>query len=187
MANQDFFTNHLLIAMPTLGDPNFSQTVTFICEHTAEGALGIIVNRPLDVQLGDVFEQLSLTAGDERAAQAPVFAGGPVQQERGFVIHRPIGEWEATLQVDDDIGVTSSRDILVAMAEGRGPEQSLVALGYAGWGAGQLEAEVAENSWLSVPADERILFETPSEKRWEEAARLLGVDLNLLSGDAGHA
>ncbi|MGD8380126.1 MAG: YqgE/AlgH family protein, partial [Gammaproteobacteria bacterium] len=115
------------------------------------------------------------------------FAGGPVQQERGFVIHRPIGEWEATLQVDDDIGVTSSRDILVAMAEGRGPEQSLVALGYAGWGAGQLEAEVAENSWLSVPADERILFETPSEKRWEEAARLLGVDLNLLSGDAGHA
>src|SRR5690606_10860059 len=120
-------------------------------------------------------------------AGLPVFQGGPVQMERGFVLHEPLGDWEATLQISDRIGVTASQDILAAMAAGRGPERALVALGYAGWGAGQLEREMAENAWLSGPASAEILFETPVEKRWEAAAALLGVDLNLLSGDAGHA
>jgi putative transcriptional regulator len=180
-------TNHFLIAMPGLADPNFYHTVTYLCAHNDEGAMGIIINRPMELQLGEILGQMDITASHPGSREAPVYDGGPVQRERGFVIHRPQGSWDSMLPVGTDIGVTTSRDVLVAMAKGEGPERSLVALGYAGWGAGQLEREIAENAWLSGPADPDILFELPSEQRWEASAALLGVDLNLLSSDAGHA
>lgn len=179
--------NQFLVAMPTLQDPNFFHGVTYMCEHNDEGAMGIMINRPLDIELGEVFGQMDIEARDEGITRQPIFLGGPVQCERGFVIHRPHGQWDATLKVTDEIGVTSSRDILEAIAAGNGPGHNLVALGYAGWGPGQLERELAENAWLSVPADHRILFETPYDKRWESAAALTGVDLNRLSSDIGHA
>ena len=144
MKNQDFLTNHFLVAMPTLDDPNFQQSVAFICEHNDQGALGIIINRPSNVVLGDIFEQLSIDASNTESSKLPVWQGGPVQLERGFVIHSPAGAWEATLKLAPDLGVTSSRDVLDAIARGAGPEKLFVALGYAGWAAGQLEAELAE-------------------------------------------
>lgn len=180
-------TNHFLIAMPQLADPNFFHTVTYICEHNQEGALGIVINRPLDLKLGEILDHMDIETGSETVTERVVYMGGPVQQERGFVLHRPATQWDSTLLITEAIGLTTSRDVLTAMARGEGPVESLVALGYAGWGAGQLEEELAANAWLSGPADERILFHTPVEKRWEEAAALLGVDLNLLSGEAGHA
>jgi len=185
--SQDFLTNQFLVAMPTLEDPNFRESVTLICEHNERGALGIIINRPMNVVLDDVLKQLDLTARDLATGAASVYMGGPVQPERGFVIHSPQGEWEATLKVGDNLGVTTSRDVLAALAGGGGPKQVFVALGYSGWSAGQLEEELKSNSWLSVPADAGIIFDTPAEQRWQAAARLLGVDLSLLSGDAGHA
>ena len=184
---QDFLVNHFLVAMPTLNDPNFQQSVVYVCEHNAASALGIVINRPSAVVLGDIFKQLAISAGDQSLAQLPVYQGGPVQTDRGFVIHEPAGDWESTLKLDSGLGVTSSRDVLAALARGAGPGKTLVALGYAGWGAGQLETELAANSWLSTPADKRIIFETPVEQRWQAAARLIGVDIALLSGDAGHA
>ncbi|MHB8424272.1 MAG: YqgE/AlgH family protein [Gammaproteobacteria bacterium] len=184
---QDFLTNQFLVAMPSLSDPNFQQSVTYICEHNAQGALGIVINRPTNVVLGDIFKQLSIKPDDQRTQQLPVFQGGPVQTERGFVIHEPAGEWDATLKLGDNLGVTTSRDVLTAIARGAGPKKTFIALGYAGWGAGQLEAELASNSWLSTPADMHIVFETSVEQRWQAAARLIGVDLSLLSGDTGHA
>ncbi|HET7395505.1 MAG TPA: YqgE/AlgH family protein [Gammaproteobacteria bacterium] len=187
MTGQDFLTNHFLVAMPTLADPNFHRSVAFICEHNAQGALGIIINRPSNVVLGDIFKQLSITASDAHSNGLPVWQGGPVQLERGFVIHAPAGAWESTLKLDPDLGITSSRDVLNAVAHGSGPEKLFVALGYAGWGAGQLEAELAENAWLSTPADPHILFDLPVDQRWQAAAKSIGVDLTLLSGDAGHA
>lgn len=180
-------TNHFLIAMPSLADSNFYRTVTFLCEHSAEGAMGIVINRTTDLRLGDILEQLDIETSDPRLAEQPVYLGGPVQNNRGFVIHEPLGNWESTLPVTDTIGVSTSRDILAAIAEHRGPDRYLVALGYAGWGAGQLEREIAENSWLSGPADRSILFELPLEQRWAAAAGLVGVDLTLLSSEAGHA
>ena len=184
---QDFLTNQFLVAMPALDDPNFRECVTFICEHNAEGALGIVINRPMNVVLDDVLKQISLKAEDPDTGASPVYLGGPVQTERGFVIHEPLGQWEATLKVNHSLGVTTSRDVLEAVATGKGPERCFVALGYAGWTAGQLEEEMKSNSWVSTPADSRIIFDTPVELRWQAAARLIGVDLTLLSGDAGHA
>ena len=187
MSSQDFFTNQFLVAMPALEDPNFRESVTFICEHNARGALGIIINRPMNVVLDDILKQLDLKAQDPAMGATPVFLGGPVQPERGFVIHEPLGAWEATLKVGDALGVTTSRDVLAAMAGGSGPKRAFVALGYAGWSPGQLEEEIKSNSWLSAPADAAIIFDTPVEQRWQAAARSIGVDLSLLSGDAGHA
>lgn len=180
-------TNHFLIAMPSLMDPNFHRTVTYLCAHSDEGAMGLVINRPLDLTLGEVLGHMNLESTDETARNMPVVQGGPVQRERGFVIHAPAGNWDAVLQVGEDIGIATSRDILAAIARGEGPEHALVALGYAGWGAGQLEREVAENAWLSGPAASHILFDVPFEDRWESAARLLGVDVDRLSGEAGHA
>lgn len=180
-------TNQFLIAMPSLANPFFSQTVTYICEHNAGGALGIVINRPLTVTLGELLEHLQITPADPEIAAMPVYAGGPVHPEHGFILHSPVNAWESTLQVTDTIGITTSQDILQALARGEGPDRVLIALGYAGWGAGQLEQEIMQNTWLSGPADPAILFETPVEKRWSAAAALLGVDLRLLSGDAGHA
>lgn len=187
MVETAYLTNHFLIAMPALEDPNFFHTVTYICEHNAEGALGLVINRPLDIRLEEVFNHMNLRDASPNARQMPVHLGGPVQQDRGFVLHEPLGEWEATLKVTDRIGITSSVDILAAIAREAGPEHSLIALGYAGWGAGQLEQEMLDNAWLSGPADPQILFNTPSEQRWMAAAASLGVDLNRLSGEAGHA
>lgn len=186
-----YLTNQLLVAMPSLADPNFAQTVTLICEHTAKGALGIVLNRPLGMALGDVFRQLALESKDARLAEQPVLRGGPVQPDRGFVLHPPATEqpepWDSTLKVSPTLNVTTSRDILGSMARGSGPAQAIVALGYAGWDAGQLEDEIRSNAWLTVPVDDAIIFETPFELRWQAAAQLLGIDLGRLSTQAGHA
>ena len=184
---QTNLTNHFLIAMPTLADGNFSHSVTYICEHNENGSLGITINRPSDIRLGEVLAQMKLCATKPEIADQVVFIGGPVQQDRGFLLHSPNGQWDSSLKVTDDISVTTSRDILEAMANDEGPEDVIMALGYAGWGAGQLEHEMSENAWLSCPANKEILFHTPANQRWEAAAKLLGVDLQLLSSDAGHA
>lgn len=173
--------------MPGMPDPNFSTTVTLICEHNDEGALGIVINRPTTLKLGGLFEQLSVDDPDPGAALSPVLSGGPVGTERGFVLHGPEQSYENTLAVSDDIRLTLSRDIIDAMATGAGPARSLIALGYAGWEAGQLEEEMLANSWLSVPATPQIVFDTPFEKRWDSAARTLGIDIACMSPDAGHA
>ena len=186
-----YLTNQLLVAMPSLADPNFAQTVTLICEHTDKGALGIVVNRPLTMALGEVFEQLALSPTDPGLRDRPVLRGGPVQQDRGFVLHAPSPEgaagWDSTLRVSPTLHVTTSRDILGSMARGQGPAQAVVALGYAGWDAGQLEEEIRSNAWLNVPVDDAIIFDTPFEQRWHAAARLLGIDFGRLSNQAGHA
>lgn len=181
--------NHLLIAMPGLADPNFHHSVALICEHNNEGAIGIILNRPLDLKLREVLNHLEVAekTGACSCADQPVLLGGPVQVEHGFILHQPKGEWSATLSIDAKTGLTSSIDILQAIAAGKGPERILIALGYAGWGAGQLEKELAENSWLCVPTDPDIMFDLPHEQRWHAAAGKLGIDLNLLPADAGHA
>lgn len=185
--SRPYLNNHFLIAMPSLADPNFSQTVTLICDHSDRGALGIIVNKSLNMSLGDVFTQLGLDYMRSSASERAVLRGGPVQTERGFVLHRRSGAWESTLPVSSGLQLTTSRDILDALAAGQGPEEAVVALGYAGWEAGQLEEEIVQNAWLTVNASERLLFETPLEERWHEAGQLLGIDLSRLSPDAGHA
>ncbi len=187
MSGTQYLTNQFLIAMPGLEDPNFFHSVTYICEHNDEGALGLVVNRPLDMQLGEILQHVQLNQAEPEARQIQVHLGGPVQQDRGFVLHEPLGEWDATLKVTDRIGITSSMDILQAIARNEGPERTLITLGYAGWGAGQLEQEMAENAWLSGPAHPDILFDTPDEERWKTSAASLGIDLDLLSGEAGHA
>ena len=174
--------------MPAMGDPNFNGTVTYLCKHSDQGALGIIINRPLDIQLGEVLRQLSFDVLDDEQANRPVLGGGPVQPGVGFVLHRSDDDYESTLDGGGaEIKVRVSKDILNAMAQGQGPQPALVALGYAGWEAGQLEAELAANAWLSTPADPAIVFDTPFEKRWAAAAALLGVDISQLSSYSGHA
>lgn len=187
MQSDGSLINQLLIAMPGMLDPNFSTTVTLICEHNEEGALGIVINRPTPLKLSGLFEQLSVDDADPGAAGSPVLSGGPVGTERGFVLHGPKHSYENTLAVSDDIRLTLSRDIIDAMATGEGPEQSLVALGYAGWEPGQLEDEMLANSWLNVTATPEIVFDTPFEDRWDSAARTLGIDIACMSPDAGHA
>ncbi|HYW04168.1 MAG TPA: YqgE/AlgH family protein [Gammaproteobacteria bacterium] len=187
MSGSGYLHNQCLIAMPTLADPNFSQTVTYICEHNDEGALGLIINRPSELHLSDIMSQMELEVPVREDLDALLFFGGPVSPERGFVLHPADEGWSATLQVSAEISVTSSRDILSALARGEGPADFLIVLGYAGWGPGQLEQEMLDNAWLSLPADSELLFQTPWERRWEVAAGLLGVDLARLSGQAGHA
>lgn len=186
MAQLDL-TNHFLIAMPTLVDPNFYQTVTYVCAHNEEGAMGLVINRPMRIELREVLSQMELEPSTPAIGTRPVFEGGPVQPDRGFILHRPSRAWGSTIEISDSVGVSTSRDILEAIARGEGPADSLVALGYAGWGAGQLERELAENAWLSGPADLDIIFTTPPEARWRAAAQLLGVDLASLSHQVGHA
>ncbi len=187
MSEHTFLNDHFLIAMPALGDPNFHRSVTYICEHNEQGALGITINRPMNLNLGDIFDQLNLDRSPSVSETAPILLGGPVQPERGFVLHNPKGQWDSSMETGDNIQVTTSQDVLQAMARGEGPEQAIVALGYAGWTAGQLEQEVVENAWLTVASSREILFETPYDKRWESAAALLGVDLQSISNYAGHA
>ena len=187
MSFHSSLANQLLIAMPGMPDPNFSTTVTLICEHNSDGALGIVINRPLDMNLAGLFEQLDVENPDAAASQNPILLGGPVAPEHGFVLHNPIKAFENSLSVSDDIHLTLSRDVLDAMAAGQGPDKTLVALGYAGWGAGQLEDEMLANSWLNVPATPEIVFDTPFSERWMSAARSIGIDISQISPDAGHA
>jgi putative transcriptional regulator len=187
MTASSTLANHLLIAMPGMQDPNFSSTVTLVCEHNEEGALGIVINRPLDMTVGGLFEQLELTGTDADEAQRPVVMGGPVGPERGFVLHDAGHDYEHSLPVSSEIRLTLSRDIIDAMASGRGPKKVLVALGYAGWEAGQLEREMLANSWLTVQATPAIVFDLPFAERWAAAAGTLGVDISRMSADAGHA
>jgi putative transcriptional regulator len=183
--------NHFLIAMPAMSDPNFSETVTYICKHDEEGALGVIVNRPSDMRLGEIFRQLELEVVDPAYGEHLVLQGGPVHRERGFVIHSGEREFKSTLRASDGLRVTVSQDVLTAMARGEGPASAVVALGCAGWEPGQLEAEIAANAWLNAPADPIVIFDTPFEQRWAAAAGLLGVDIHQhihqLSLYAGHA
>ncbi|MCK5002249.1 MAG: YqgE/AlgH family protein [Gammaproteobacteria bacterium] len=180
-------TNHFIIAMPSLLDDNFNQTVTYICEHNENGCFGIVINRKTDVTLDEVIHQMEIEVSGSIIHDTFIYHGGPVQQERGFILHQPLGEWSSSLKINDHLALTTSRDILEAIAHDEGPEQSIIALGYAGWSPGQLEQEMAANTWLNCPAEEQIIFDTPAEKRWQSAADLLGVDLQLLSNDAGHA
>ena len=187
MDNTNDLTNHFLIAMPGLQDPNFTRTITYVCEHNDQGTMGIVVNRPMNLVLGEMLEQLDIEATEPSALEIPVYLGGPVQTDRGFVLHNGDPTWDSTLQITSEVNVTTSKDILEAISRGHGPEHILIVLGYAGWSSGQLEQEMSANAWLSGPANDEILFHMPPEKRWLAAARLLGVDMNLLSAEAGHA
>jgi len=180
-------TNHFLIAMPSMVDPYFSRTLTYLCEHNDQGALGLVVNRPIDLTLQALFERLSLALKHRDLADAPVYYGGPVQTDRGFVLHAPPGEWQSTLKVREAIGLTTSKDILEAVGRGEGPHRMLVTLGYAGWSPGQLEHEIAQNAWLTVEARDAIIFDLPAEERLPAAMELLGLDFARLSDEAGHA
>jgi len=183
----DKLTGHFLIAMPSLNDGFFNQAVTYICEHDENGCFGIIINQETGVTLKEIISEMKIEASDNYDTEKTVFIGGPVEQGRGFILHRPVGQWKSSLVVNDKVALTTSRDILQALANNEGPEDCIVALGYAGWAAGQLEDEMAGNTWLNCPADEQIIFNTPTEERWKAAAKLIGIDLSLLSNDAGHA
>src|SRR5690349_21032009 len=187
MSKEGSLTNQLLVAMPGLDDPHFAQTVTLICEHGERGALGIVLNKPLSMRLSEVLAQMKLPPHTHAIGEQIVLRGGPVHQDRGFVLHRPGGAWESTHKISDSIQVTTSRDVLAAMARGEGPENAFIALGYAQWGAGQLEQELKDNSWLTLPLNEAVLFELPYEDRWLAAWRSLGVDVTDVSTRAGHA
>ena len=187
MGEATYLSNQLLIAMPSLSDSHFSQTVTLICEHSERGALGIVLNKPLGMKLGDVLSQMKLEANDLAVGEMPVLRGGPVHGDRGFVLHRPGGEWDSTHKVSPIVQVTTSRDVLTAMANGTGPQDAFIALGYASWEAGQLEREMRDNSWLTLPMNDRIVFDLPFEERWNAAWQSLGIDSSRVSLVAGHA
>ncbi len=180
-------THHFLIAMPAMQEGFFAGTLTYVCEHNENGALGIVVNRPISLTLGELFSQVNIPLNQPRLVKMPVHFGGPVQTERGFVLHDTPGNWESTLRINDKLALTTSKDILEAMSAGRGPRNMIVTLGYAGWDQGQLEHEITENTWLTVPASEHILFDLPAEERLAAAMALLGVDYASLAEGAGHA
>jgi putative transcriptional regulator len=185
--SSDCLRDHFLLAMPRLTEGIFAHSITYICEHGESGAMGIVINRPLDLTVAEIFEHLQITT-QEDFSDEPVMAGGPVQLDHGFVLHRNCDKtWEASLKITDEITLTTSRDILRAIAVGEGPRDHLIALGYAGWAAGQLEQELAENSWLTLPGKSDVIFSTPADQRLGAAAALLGIDMNLISGQAGHA
>lgn len=180
-------SNHFLIAMPAMADPFFAKSLTYVCEHNEQGALGIVVNRPINLTLSELFAQIQLPLNPAELQDMPVHFGGPVQTDRGFVLHGPAGKWQSTLAISDRIGLTTSKDILQAVGEGQGPHNLLVTLGYAGWSQGQLEEELSQNAWLTVAANDQILFGMSAEERLPAALALLGIDYASLSEDAGHA
>ncbi|MEN4902525.1 YqgE/AlgH family protein [Luteimonas sp. TWI1416] len=182
-----FFANHLLVALPALQDPDFARSVALICQHDADGAMGVVVNRPSEYTLGEVFEQMGIVLIDQRLRDHRVLAGGPVHPERGFVLHDGDPRWDSSLAIAEGLSVTTSRDVLEAMAAGEGPDNAIVALGCAGWGAGQLEQELTQHSWLTVPADAPLLFDTPLDARWQAAAGRIGVDMTLVVSHGGRA
>ncbi|RYE74827.1 MAG: YqgE/AlgH family protein [Oxalobacteraceae bacterium] len=181
------FSSQLLIALPALDDPNFARSVALICQHDEEGAMGVVVNRASEYSLGDVLAQMNLQTDDPLLANQIVLNGGPVHPERGFVLHDGGRQWDSTLDIGGGLALTTSRDILEALAEGAGPEHVVVALGCAGWGAGQLEFELGENSWLTAPADNELLFALPLERRWQAAGCRLGIDITRVTDYSGHA
>jgi putative transcriptional regulator len=185
--NNYSLAGQLLLSMPGMPDPNFDNSVTYICEHSEKGAVGLMINRPMNLNVSEVLEQFSLKIDDGALATQPVLRGGPVQSERGFVLHESKNRWDSTTEVGHSISVTTSQDILSAVAAGRGPERMLLALGYAGWGAGQLEEEIRQNAWLTAPATIDLVFATPYEQRWQASAAGIGVNLASLSPEAGHA
>ncbi len=180
-------TGQFLVAMPGLRDPNFFHAVTYLCEHDEQGAMGIVINRPMSITLNTMLERLDMQASSPAVERQAVYLGGPVQQERGFVLHSTEQQWASTLTTSDEISVTVSKDILRALADDCGPKDCLVSLGYCGWSPGQLEDEIANNCWLNVPASAHIIFSVPVDQRWSAAAALLGVDVNSLHNQAGHA
>lgn len=186
MSQDHFLKNQFLVAMPGMQDETFNHTVSLLCEHNDKGAVALVINRPTDLALSAMLEQMGLSH-DGIGDDPPIYWGGPVQPERGFVVHREPGGWESCLHVQDDLYITTSRDILSAIGSGRGPRDYLVTLGYAGWSAGQLEDEILHNSWLNTPVDGDVLFALPPRERWQAATRLLGVDVTQLTGAAGHA
>ena len=184
---ENSLTSQLLVAMPWFSDTTFAQTVTLICEHGEKGALGIILNKPLPMKLGEVLSQMRLTAVRDDIAERPVLRGGPLYPDRGFVLHRPGGAWDSSHRISEHVQVTTSRDVLAAIARGEGPPEAFIALGYAGWEAGQLERELLDNAWLSLPMSEELVFNVPYEERWQAAWQLLGVKSSSVSLVAGHA
>jgi putative transcriptional regulator len=181
------FGNNLLIALPSLQDSQFERSVTLICQHDGDGAMGVVVNRPSEYTLGEVLQQMGISSDSESLQSQIVLAGGPVHPERGFVLHDGDREWDSTLAVGDGLFLTTSRDVLEALARGEGPGQAVVALGCAGWGAGQLEQELVDDSWLMVPTRRDVLFDLPLPQRWQAAAGSIGVDLVNVAGHSGHA
>ena len=180
-------TDHFLIAMPAMADPYFAKSLTYVCEHTDQGALGVVINKPIEMTLKMLLDQVGIELESEEHAEELVHFGGPVQMDRGFVLHQPVGEWLSTMAVNENVALTTSKDILEAVGRGQGPYKLLVSLGYAGWAAGQLEQELAQNAWLTVPASSAIIFDLPWEQRLPAAMQLLGVDLASLADGAGHA
>lgn len=187
MAVNTSLANHLLIAMPSLTDPNFERTVIYICEHHVHGTVGLIINRPMDFPLSLVFEQMHIEPAHPIRSQDPLLFGGPIQPERGFVIHRPSGGWRSSLSLQDDVTVTTSNDIIRAIAEDNGPKDALVTLGYTGWTENQLELEVMNNVWLVCPYKAEILYDVPFKDRWVYAGLSIGVKMNQLTSSIGHA
>jgi len=179
--------NHLLIAMPSLGDSYFNKTVTYICEHNDEGAMGLIINSPVNITLNELLAQLDADKDESPELSQQVLTGGPVSPDRGFVLHSPQKGWSSSLALSDEIMITTSKDILMSLGSEEAPEKFMVTLGYAGWGPGQLEQELQDNSWLTIPADSDILFHTPIEQRWKKSAEKIGIDMAHLSSDIGHA
>ncbi len=177
--------NHFLIAMPSLKDSSFEHSVTYICSHNDEGAMGIVLNKPTELDLSEVLDQLDIEGG--YGHDHTVLLGGPVHQDHGFILHKDKGDWRSTLSVSPTIHISTSKDILTSLAKGQGPSDYKVALGYAGWDAGQLEQELIDNSWITVEADEQIIFNTPENEIYQAALKLLGIDEGFLSSDAGHA
>ena len=184
-------TNQFLIAMPGLAGDTFAGTVIYMCEHMENGALGLVINKPIDIKLKNLFEKVELTLDRDDLAESPVYFGGPVQTERGFVLHERLGDdgghYNSSLQIPGGLEMTTSKDVLEALSNGEGPKKVLVTLGYSGWGAGQLEEEMKRNSWINVSAEPTIIFDTPVEQRYDRALSLLGIDARMLSQEAGHA
>jgi putative transcriptional regulator len=180
-------SGHFLMAMPGRVDGDLAGAVIYVCEHSERGALGLVINRPIDLSLGSLLDKVDLEHERVQGDDLPVYFGGPVQTDRGFVLHKPAGQYSSSIHLGQALALTTSRDVLQAVATGQGPEKMLVTLGYAGWGAGQLEQELAQNAWLSVQAQESIIFETPAESRYPAAMGLLGIDPAMLTGSAGHA
>jgi putative transcriptional regulator len=182
-----YLQQQMLIAMPAMADPNFSHSATLLCQHNEEGAIGITINRQSGFTLGELLFQMNIPCDSQKISSMVVLQGGPVSPDHGFVLHTPVEGFDSSIQINDDIMVTTSRDVLFAIADGKGPQQFLVALGYAGWGDGQLESEMRQNAWLSVQADKDILFDSALQNRWENALGKLGININDLHGVGGHA
>jgi putative transcriptional regulator len=191
MATRIDLTNQFLIAMPGMADDTFAGTVVYLCEHNEKGALGLVINKPIDIKLKNLFEKVELSLDREELAELPVYFGGPVQTERGFVLHESQGvaggAYSSTMSIPGGLEMTTSKDVLEALSSGAGPKRILVTLGYSGWQAGQLEEELSRNGWLTVNADPTVIFDTPIEKRYDRAVSLLGFDPRMLSQEAGHA